>query len=509
MFFFVCGVLLFIEGCEEDKVPTLTTVAVSDIKPQSATSGGIITDDGNSDIIVRGVCWSTKKSPKAEGTRTTDGYGTGTFVSNVNNLAANTVYYLRAYATNAIGTAYGNEITFTTSQITVPSITTASITGITQTSAVSGGNISSDGGAEVTDRGICWSIDANPTTDDSKISNGTGTGNFSCNISGLSGNTIYRVRAYATNSIGTSYGNEIAFSTSPMLPVVITADPSPQSTTSALGGGTISDDGGSAVVERGVCWSTTLNPTVTDSKTSDEAGTGSYESNITGLSVNTPYHVRAYATNGVGTAYGTDKTFTTDPATIKDYDNNTYDVIRIGTQLWIKENLKTTKFKNGSAIPLVSDFSGWSALTTPGYCIYDNDAGNAATYGALYNWATVETGNLCPAGWHVPSDDEFLTLDRFLGGESPAGGKMKEAGITHWIAPNTGATNESEFTALPGGYRLVNGQYNDITTNGYWWSSSEYTSQDAWHKKIQYNSDKTYRDVEKKNMGMSVRCLKD
>jgi uncharacterized protein (TIGR02145 family) len=510
IFLLICSVTLLFSGCERDKPPKLTTTAVTEIQPTSAKAGGLISDDGNTDIIVRGVCWGTRDKPTIEGTRTTDGYGMGSYTSSITQLTPNTLYYVRAYATNKVGTAYGNQLTFTSAELAVASLSTASVTAITSTTAVSGGTITSDGGSDVTQRGVCWSTHTGPVITDSHTSDGTGTGSFSSNLTGLTGNTAYYVRAYAVNTQGTSYGQEVSFTSSPQLPSITTTVPSPSSTTTGTGGGTVTSDGGSAVTSRGVCWNTTVNPTIANSKTTNGTGTGVFTSNMTGMAVNTEYHVRAYATNSVGTAYGTDYTFRTDPATILDYDNNVYNVVRIGTQLWLKENLKTTRFKNGTSIPLTAAEAAWAGLTTSGYCWYDNDDSNKAVYGALYNWFAVKTGNLCPTGWHVANDDtEWITLETYLGGASPAGGKLKETGTTHWLSPNTGATNETGFTSLPGGYRHADGSFSDMGYNGYWWSSREYNVTDAFFKKMQNTSDKTFRAYMDENGGMSVRCIKD
>lgn len=510
IFLIICFITLFVPGCIKIKrLPKLTTAPITNIEPTSATSGGEVTNDGNADIYVRGVCWDTRKSPDIKDTRTTDGYGEGAFTSSITNLSSNTLYYVRAYALNSEGTGYGNQITFTTGQLDVPVLTTAAISGITQTTAVSGGNVTSDGGSPVTARGVCWSTHATPTTADSKTTNGTGTGTFTSNINGLTGNTKYYVRAYATNDKGTGYGQEVSFNSSPVLPTVTTSDPYATSTTTGTGGGTVSIDGGSPVTARGVCWSTSANPTIANSKTSDGTGTGTFSSSISGLTPNTTYHVRAYATNSAGTAYGTDKQFTSDPLTMNDIDGNSYHVIRIGTQLWMKENLKTTSLNDGTDIAQVTSGATWSNLTTPGYCWYNNnEVPYKATYGALYNWYTVNTGKLCPAGWHVSTDDEWITLENYLGGASPAGGKLKETGTAHWLSPNTGATNESEFTALPGGWRLNTGTFESISAYGYWWTSTE-LSPDAWYRRIWNQDDKTFRDYKDEKSGMSVRCIKN
>ena len=509
-YFLLVLVSIYNVSCEREKLPSVRTAPVTDIETTAATGGGEVTHDGNTDLFVRGVCWSTKRRPDIEDPRTTDGYGEGVFTSKITQLSPNTLYYVRAYATNIVGTAYGSEVTFTTSQITTPTITTTIISNITQTTAVSGGNIPSDGGSQVTARGVCWSKNINPTVSDSKTTNGTGTGNFTSNITGLTGNTRYYVRAYATNNIGTSYGQEIWFVTSPVLPTVTTSVINPTSTTTASGGGEVTADGGAFVTARGVCWGTSVNPTIAGSKTEDGSGTGIFQSNMTGLTPNTQYHVRAYATNSAGTSYGEDRTFRTDPVTVKDYDGNDYHVIRIGNQLWTKENLKTTRYINGTSIPLVTGTSAWSALTTPGYCWYDNDmSAYKDTYGALYNWYTINAGNLCPSGWHVSTDEDWITLANYLGGQNEAGGKLKETGTTHWLSPNTGATNESDFTALPGGYRTDNGVFDNLRSTGYWWTSTSYTTPEAWYRNINNNESRLFRAFRVKKYGGSARCVRD
>ncbi len=295
-------------------VPTLTTASTVNITQTTATSGGNITSDGGASVTARGVCWSTSVNPVVTGNHTSDGTGTGIFTSNITGLTANTTYYVRAYATNSAGTAYGNEISFTTLQnITIPTLTTASVVNISQTTATSGGNITNDGGASVTARGVCWSTSANPVVTGSHTSDGTGTGIFSSSITGLTANTTYYVRAYATNSAGTAYGNEISFTTSQNItvPILTTTAVSSIAQTTATSGGNITSDGGASVTSRGVCWSASTNPVATGNHTSDGTGTGAFTSSITGLTANTTYYVRAYATNSVGTAYGNEISFTT------------------------------------------------------------------------------------------------------------------------------------------------------------------------------------------------------
>lgn len=313
------------------------------------------------------------------------------------------------------------------------------------------------------------------------------------------------------------YGSQVSFTTSvqTQLPTLTTTAASAISTTSATSGGSISSDGGATVTARGVCWSTSQTPTTSNSKTTDGTETGSFTSSLTGLTPNTTYYVRSYATNSAGTAYGTQVSFTTSSigqlGTVTDTEGNIYKTISIGTQTWMAENLKTIKYNDGTAIPLVTDGAAWAALSTPGYCWYNNDAATyKATYGALYNWYTVNTGKLCPTGWHVPSDSEWTILTTYLGGESVAGGKLKETGTSHWHNPNTSATNETGFTALPGGFRNLDGSFfYNVGDYGRWWSSSESSTTYAWDRGMQYDNSNVWGFNNIKQYGFSVRCLRD
>ena len=291
-------------------LPTLTTIIANNVTATTAASGGDITSDGGDTVTVRGLCWSTSHNPTINDNYTIDGDGIGSFIRNITDLRGNTTYYVRAYATNSVGTAYGNEISFTTSK-SAPILTTTTISNITATTATSGGDITYDGGAQVTVRGICWSTSPNPTINDNHTTDGSGIGSFTSNMIGLIGNTTYYVRAYATNSIGTAYGNEITFTTAAVVPTLTTINVSAITVTTAISGGDITDDGGDTVTDRGICWSTSPNPTINDNHTTDGNGIGSFVSNITDLSEYTTYYVRAYATNSVGTAYGNEITFTT------------------------------------------------------------------------------------------------------------------------------------------------------------------------------------------------------
>ena len=246
----------------------------------------------------------------------------------------------------------------------------------------------------------------------------------------------------------------------------------------------------------------------------------SIHANLTGLKPATIYYYRVKVVGSTGPLYSTELSFTTtnpgksvinfNPGltygSVVDIDNNVYKTIIIGAQTWMAENLKTTHYNNGTAIPFIPDATTWTSTTSPAYCWYKNDS---VVYGALYNWYAVSAGNICPTGWHVPGDDEWTTLTNFINGDSIAGSKLKEKSTTHWLTPNSGSTNETGFTALPGGYVNISGTYGNMNRSGYWWTSTEASSVDGYFRLMFYNITNMASDNSSKNSGFSVRCLKN
>lgn len=197
-------------------------------------------------------------------------------------------------------------------------------------------------------------------------------------------------------------------------------------------------------------------------------------------------------------------------AIVTDHDGNKYNTVKIGNQIWMSENLKTTSYRNGDAIPNIKDPTAWYNLTNAAYCDYDNNPANSSSYGKLYNWHAVHSGQLCPTGWHIPSEAEWNILEAFLGEESLAGGKLKENNFTHWQSPNTAATNETGFTGLPGGFRSSTGAFFNLGYNGYWWGSE--TASDISYARYHYldfNIGFLLENEDYKVDGLSVRCIKD
>ena len=310
--------------------------------------------------------------------------------------------------------------------------------------------------------------------------------------------------------------------------------------TSARGGGEVTADGGFSVTERGICWSTAHNPTTADSKTSDGEGTGVFFSSLTGLSTHAVYFVRAYATNSAGTAYGSEIGFIAvlaDTANIyftDGRDGHKYRMVRIGIQTWMAENL--------AYLPAVAGPQTGSD-TLPFFYVYGYDSTivdsakqyrfrykdplisdsfkvfTYKTYGVLYNWPAA--GVSCPPGWHLPSEADWNLLIETVG--SPVGGKLKEIGrkhadadTTHWLTPNTGATDSSGFTAIPGGERYSLGndstireKFRYINRNAVFWSSTVRDGTNTWARHLYFDNNRFDRDWFSNSNGFSVRCLKN
>jgi uncharacterized protein (TIGR02145 family) len=593
--------------CVKDLLSTLTTSSVTNINNNSATCGGNISSAGGDTVTARGVVWSTIPNPTvALTTKTANGGGIGSFTSNITGLTANTTYYLRAYATNISGTAYGNEVSFTTTNYPVDIngnvydtvIIGTQIwmkqnlkvskyrngdsipTGLSNTSwqlATSGAytiynNQASNDSiygklynwyAVADQRGLCpagWHVPSD--VEWTILTNFLGGGSIaggkmkevglthcatpnigatnSSGFTGLPGGSrgydgpYYLIGYYGWWWSATQYSAALAYLRSlkcgnsvvdiiatekpsgfsvrcvrDLLSTLTTSSVSDLTNTSATCGGNITSGGGDTVTARGVVWSTSPNPTIAlTTKTNNGSGIGSFSSIITGLTVNTTYYVRAYATNISGTAYGNEVSFTTTNYPM-DINGNVYDTVIIGTQIWMKQNLKVSKYRNGDPIPTGLTNAQWGATTIGAFTIYINQTVNDSIYGKLYNWyAVADPRGLCPANWHVPSDAEFTTLENFLGGSSVAGGKMKEVGLTRWASPNTAATNSSGFTGLPGGDRGLNGSYS-FGSYGGWWSATQGSTTVAYGRYLIYNDSGVYRFNNNNPYGFSVRCVRD
>lgn len=391
--------------------------------------------------------------------------------------------------------------------------------------------ITNGGGSAVNTRGVCWSTDPTPIIDNNKTIDGTGSNGFTSVLANLNINTTYYIRAYATNNVGTGYGNTLSFTTL-QLPLLTTAILSNITQTTANCGGNISSNGGAIVLSRGVCWGSGTTPTIADNKTTDGTGNGNFISALSGLSPNTTYYVRAYATNSEGTGYGIAILFTTQNfGIVNDVDGNMYKTITIRNQIWMAENLKVIHYRNGDAIvttsPATLDIRGES---TPKYqWAFAGDESNVATYGRLYTWyAITDSRGVCPAGWHLPTHEEWATIGDYLntngynydGSATDYNIGKALASTNNWaFSTNIGSVgntdyptyrNKSGFTALPGGERLVYGGFSGILGYGYWWSSTSTDNTNiALIRMLSFSNNSIGRAACYKIEGMSVRCIKD
>ena len=519
----------------ESDPPTVTTADITEITGATATGGGDVTDDGGQDVTARGIVWGKSSGPTVDQNtgKTEDGTGTGAFTSSLTDLEQATEYFVRAYATNSSGTAYGEEKSFITKALA--SIVTGTVSDITSNMAVCDAEITNDGGDPVTARGLVWSAtNYQVTLDDADgfTTEGTGTGAFNSIMTGLTRFTDYWVRPYATNGAGTAYGNAISFKTQPEAPTVTTSEIYDIRAHMARGGGEMIDDGGDPSAIIGLVWASYQNPDYnTNEGFISEPNYGyTFDTLLTGIDSETMYYVRAWAYNSEGTiVYGEEKSFTTaafivTTGTFTDpRDNKVYNTITIDDQTWMAENLIYLPEVCGSNTDCgywVYDYQGTDVATAQA-------TANYTTYGVLYNYQKALTA--CPAGWHLPSFDEWAYLEVHLGMSirdagigtgnrgTNQGGKMKETGTTHWLAPNEGATNISGFTGLPGGFRDwigTNKTFGLMGSNGFFWSS---TRDGNWvnYRQLLYNAATVYSDwvsytgESSTTPGGSVRCVQD
>jgi uncharacterized protein (TIGR02145 family) len=406
----------------------------------------------------------------------------------------------------------------------IPVITTTEVSDISPTTATSGGNITDEGSSRVLNRGVCWSTGLTPTIADKKTTDGTGPGSFSSNITGLNEATVYYVRAYATNTVGTGYGITLSFTTSGQSPTATVAPATNIDLMSATLNGSVNANYFSAVVTFEYGITTSYDSTVTAAKSPVEGNADTHVSaDISGLTAGTIYHYRIKAVNSLGTTYSDDITFTAIPT---DIDGNVYKTVTIGTQLWMTENLRTTKYRNGDLIgtttPASLDISGESMSKYQ--WAYNGNESNVAVYGRLYTWyAVTDSRNICPTGWHVPSDADWTTLLDYLTengyGYGGSGNQIAKsmAATSGWTtdatAGNAGndltSNNSSGFTALPSGDRYSDGAFFGLSTECYWWSIKEFDASDAWGYYMYNFYGGVFRNHGTKQFGISVRCLHD
>jgi uncharacterized protein (TIGR02145 family) len=406
-----------------------------------------------------------------------------------------------------------------------PTVSTLSSANLSQNSVTINGEITSDGGATVTQRGFYWSeTDNTPDSGDNKeIVSGT-TGSFSKTISGLKPNTTYYFRAFATNSQGTTTGDVLSFKTAQemSLPTVQTNAATGISTNSGILNGNITSDGNATITQRGFYWSeTNQTPNANDNKEIVSGTTGTYSKTISSFQANTTYYYSAFATNSEGTVTGVVLSFKTseeqgsETGTFTDpRDGNSYKWVKIGEQIWMAENL--------AYLPAVYPPTSGS-YTEPRYYIhgyYGSDLAaakqedNYTTYGVLYNWTAAIAA--CPSGWHLPTDEEWKQLEMLLGMT------QEQAALTAWRGTNQGTqmkttydwgigngTNSVGFSALPGGHRYYDSGFSDAGPIGIWWSSTEFSAYHPWIRALSGFQSSVGRENHNGDSGYSVRCVRD
>lgn len=424
--------------------------------------------------------------------------------------------------------------------VELPTISTNDVSEITHTSAICGGNIIENGGDDIIDKGVVWSTFELPTytNNDDLISIVEGENEFICEITGLIPNTTYHIRAFATNSEGVGYGNQRTFTTyslEDLLPVLNIKDITDITHEQANSGGIVISDGGYSVTARGIVWNTEENPTFENNVgiTEDGSGDGEFTSVLAPLNHSTTYYVKAYATNSFGTTYSNQLEFET-PFALFDIDGNNYQFIEVNGKRWMAENLKVTKYNNGSNVSTNLSNYDWNNNIDGAYSIYPYNSVDGINsseemlmiYGALYNWqAATNHKGLCPTGWRLPTDVEWQELEKYLGMDNTSvattgwrgtnqGGKHKSIQTypdnhPRWLSPNTSASNSFGFNAIPSGFKHYEGDYQSFGENGLWWTLTTNENVSAYYRTIQYDRATIGRFYAWNNYGFSIRCVEN
>lgn len=528
--------------------PTPTGATATNITVTSATLNGSVNSNYLSTVVTFEFGTTTSYGSTATAIQSPITGNTVTNVSaDITGLSAGTIYHYRIKAVNSLGTTYGNDITFTTLG-QVPTVSTIVSTNVLTTSASISGSVNANYLSSVVtfEYGTTTNYGSTVTSAQSPVS-GNSVTNVSANLTSLTAGTIYHYRVKAVNSLGTSNGSDLTFTTLGQVPTVTTLATSSITVTEATMNGSVNANYLSTVVTFEYGTSTSYGSTATATQSPITGSTiTNVSASITGLTLGTTYHYRVKAVNSLGTSYGNDTPFTTTTSstTVTDVDGNIYNIVTIGSQVWMKENLKTTKYSDGTAIPLVNTNATWGALTnlSKAYCWANDNPANKDIFGALYTWAAAMNGaassttnpstvqGVCPTGWHLPSDDEWTQMYNFL---ITNGYNYDGTTFTNKIAKSFGATtgwqstsatgsagstdyptkrNASGFSALPGGQRYNTGTFDFVgTIFGFWWSATEFDSTQAWYRYLYYSdtgAGRLYTNEIKKG-GYSVRCLKN
>jgi uncharacterized protein (TIGR02145 family) len=408
----------------------------------------------------------------------------------------------------------------------IPIVTTREPESITETTAASGGNVADAGGLDVTSRGVCWSTAENPTILDFKTADGTGTGDFISQMTGLNVYTVYYIRAYATNAMGTGYGENKIFRTVTNLPIILNGGFTDATQTSVIVKGVVVEPGTSPITAKGVCWSNNPGPTLADHFTIEGSGIDAFYTNIDGLEAGSLNYARLYATNSHGTAYSDEWKFWTLYGTVTDIDGNIYPTVRLGEQEWTSRNLMTTRYNDGTQIPNLTANNEWISTTEGACCWYSNDENSyREPYGALYNWyAATNPLGICPKGWSVPTDSQWKILEIYLGMPiedanstwsdrgTDQGNQLRMVSSDFWYyAFGYGNLNNTAFNAVGSGQRRTWDGYYILRRQGsYYWSATETETGKPWNRSLSHDEPGISRlSGNDKTDGMSIRCIKN
>ena len=525
--FFTTMLLILSFGCNETPEVSITFSPneISGITEATAICEGIISRERVAKILSHGICWDTIPNPTIKSQKIIHFIRTQHFIYTLTNLIPGKKYYVREYATYKAGiflgdaTIYGPEISFITKHI---SILTEDPTDILTHSVKIGGNIITDGtGESILSRGICYSNLPIPTILNDTIAVGSGKGSYSAKIINLKKSSTYYVRAYASCNTGTYYGDIKKFVTKGDIAEVATNNVINITNTSATLSGEVTKDNGYPILARGFVWSTNQNPTIDlNTNVMVGSGVGKFTSTINELVAGTIYYVKAYATNSEGTAYGDQTIFST--TGMIDIDGNVYNTIKIGSQIWTVENMKTTRYNNGDVIKTTypADINIKYEDSPKYQWAPYGDENNVSIYGRLYTWDVInDIRGICPKGWHVATHDEWMKLKDYVAnnlGYSTSVGKAL-ASKEYWIeclSPDVigndlTKNNSSGFTAIPSGMRNFEFGFNYSPTNSpnnqcYFWSSSgSIQSLNAC------TSTPGLYGMTHTSNGLSVRCVKD
>ncbi|MDI6401167.1 FISUMP domain-containing protein, partial [Balneolaceae bacterium ANBcel3] len=490
---------------------TLATAAPSEIRVFSALAGGEVSDEGDAAVTERGVCYSIEEQPTTGDSCEASGSGMGSFEVELSDLDPGQTYYVRAYAVNAAGTAYGGQESFTT-QEGIPLVTTIEPFDVTAFSVKTGGDITDDGGAEITGRGVCWATGENPTLDDSCEASGSGTGSYEVELSELDPDQTYYVRAYAINQAGTAYGGQESFTTRDGIPVVTTIEPFDVTAFSAKTGGDITDDGGAEVTGRGVCWATTENPTLEEDCETSGSGTGSFEVELDELDPDQTYYVRAYATNQAGTAYGGQELFTTWDG-VRDTETTVVEVTNPATgRIWMDRNLGASRVATSS-----TDTEAYGDLYQWGRGADGHQKRNSPTTSILSSSDQPGHGDFIlapdsPWDWRSPRNDDLWQGESGTNNPCPAGFRLPteaewEAERGSWSSSNASGAFASPLKLPLAGYRFHSiGSLRNVGSLGYYWSS---TVSGSLARFLYFSSSDANMLSNYRALGYSVRCTKD